>query len=79
MLIDSHAHLDMPEFAEDRVEVVERALQGGVSRILTVGIDLASSRAKLTVCLAILFFRHPLLISFFDYLCPCFRAYGLMV
>jgi len=52
MLIDSHAHLDMPEFAEDRSEVIERALQGGLSHILTVSIDAASSRAAVALAKA---------------------------
>ncbi|MFH0844635.1 MAG: TatD family hydrolase, partial [Pseudomonadota bacterium] len=43
MLIDSHAHLDMPDFDKDREQVLERALKGGVSQIVTIGIDLSSS------------------------------------
>jgi TatD DNase family protein len=43
MLIDSHAHLDMKEFEKDREEVLLRALNGGISYIITIGIDLASS------------------------------------
>jgi TatD DNase family protein len=44
MLIDSHAHLDMDDFDADRDQVIKRAVQGGVMAIITVGIDLASSR-----------------------------------
>lgn len=33
-LVDSHAHLDMEEFDEDRDQVVERAFQKGVKAIL---------------------------------------------
>lgn len=43
MLIDSHAHLDMEDFDADRDQVIKRALQGGVSCMVTIGIDLASS------------------------------------
>ena len=43
MLIDSHAHLDMKDFDKDRKQVIERATQGGVGQIITIGIDLASS------------------------------------
>lgn len=43
MLIDSHAHLDMDDFADDRDEVIERAFEGGVKKIISVGIDLDSS------------------------------------
>jgi TatD DNase family protein len=44
MLIDTHAHLDMEEFAGDREAVLARALQAEVSQIITIGIDLPSSR-----------------------------------
>jgi len=33
-LVDSHAHLDMPEFDPDREEVIERAFAAGISAIL---------------------------------------------
>jgi TatD DNase family protein len=41
---DTHAHLDQQEFDADRTAVIERASQAGVQWILSVGIDLASSR-----------------------------------
>jgi len=37
MFIDSHAHIDGPEFDADRDEIIERALSAGVSVILNVG------------------------------------------
>lgn len=43
-IIDTHAHLDMPEFNSDRDEVIRRAMDCGVTTIVTVGIDLQSSR-----------------------------------
>ena len=43
MLIDSHAHLDMPAFEKDRNQVLERALKGGISHIITIGVDHHSS------------------------------------
>ncbi|MBN2059381.1 MAG: TatD family hydrolase [Deltaproteobacteria bacterium] len=43
MLIDSHAHLDMDEYGEDLDQVLERAVEGGISNIIAVGIDLESS------------------------------------
>lgn len=43
-LIDTHAHLDFPQFDGDREEVIERALAAGVKCIVNVGADLASSR-----------------------------------
>ncbi|MBN1368150.1 MAG: TatD family hydrolase [Dehalococcoidales bacterium] len=43
-IIDTHAHLDMPQFDSDREAVIKRAVAAGVSRIITNGIDLESSR-----------------------------------
>ncbi len=48
-LTDTHAHLDMERFAADRAEVIQRAQAAGVSAIVTVGIDLASSRAAIVL------------------------------
>ncbi len=38
MLIDSHAHIDSPRYAEDRAAMLERARQAGVGTILAIGI-----------------------------------------
>jgi len=43
MLIDTHAHLDMQDFDQDREKVIKRAINQGVTHVITVGIDLASS------------------------------------
>ncbi len=43
-LIDTHAHLDFPEFADSIPAVIQRALHLGVTTIVTIGIDLESSR-----------------------------------
>ncbi len=48
-LIDTHAHLDSNQFALDREEVITRALQSGISHMLTVGCDLESSRQSLAI------------------------------
>jgi TatD DNase family protein len=53
-LIDTHAHLDDPRFADDLPAVLDRAAAAGVTRVLTVGIDLATSRAALALAA-----RHP--------------------
>lgn len=37
MIVDSHAHIDGPEFDQDRDEVIQRARAAGVSAILNVG------------------------------------------
>jgi TatD DNase family protein len=36
-LIDSHAHIDFPQFAEDRPAMLERARAAGVNTILAIG------------------------------------------
>ncbi len=38
-LIDTHAHLNFPEFKKDLKEVVERAKSVGLTKIIVVGID----------------------------------------
>ena len=43
MLTDSHAHLDMGVFDEDREMIIREAIENGITRIITVGIDLESS------------------------------------
>ena len=44
MLIETHAHLDFPDFANDLDEVLRRAAQAGVTRIVTIGTSIDSSR-----------------------------------
>ena len=44
-LIDTHCHLDFPEFADDLDAVIQRAVAAGVDRIITIGTSLDSSRA----------------------------------
>jgi TatD DNase family protein len=39
MIIDSHAHLEMPEFKRDLEAVIQRAKQSGVEYIFTVGTE----------------------------------------
>ncbi|MCI2425627.1 TatD family hydrolase [Candidatus Acetothermia bacterium] len=47
-LIDTHAHLDMTAYRRDRAAVIMRAFTEDVS-IITVGIDIDSSRAAITL------------------------------
>lgn len=39
-LVDTHCHLDFPQFDEDRGLVLQRAHQAGVERVLIPGVDL---------------------------------------
>ncbi|MBN2104433.1 TatD family hydrolase [bacterium] len=47
--IDTHVHLDQDLFNEDLDEVIKRARNAGVSRMITVGTDLKSSRDSVTI------------------------------
>ncbi len=38
-LVDSHAHLDMPQFESDREAMIERAHQAGVRTLLAIAVD----------------------------------------
>ena len=49
LLVDSHAHLDGNQFANDLNETVERATANGISHILTIGCDLESSADSIKV------------------------------
>lgn len=54
MIIDTHCHLDSPEFDSDREVVLSRASAAGVTRIINVGATIKGSQA--TVQLAA---RYP--------------------
>jgi len=42
MLVDSHVHLDMPQFEDDLDEVIRRAEDAGIVEVLNVSYDAAS-------------------------------------
>jgi TatD DNase family protein len=43
-LVETHAHLDYPDFANDFDDVLRRANEAGVTRIITIGTSIESSR-----------------------------------
>ena len=43
-ITDTHAHLDLPEFEQDMLQVIERAGEAGVGKIICVGTTVQSSR-----------------------------------
>jgi TatD DNase family protein len=43
-IIDSHAHLEFPQFDADRTEMLERARQAGVTMLLAIGIGTGPER-----------------------------------
>lgn len=49
MLVDSHTHIDTPRFDADREAVIQAAFDGGVTRMIDPGCDLASSQAALAL------------------------------
>ncbi|MGP1550841.1 MAG: TatD family hydrolase, partial [Prevotella fusca] len=50
MIIDTHAHLDVEDFADDLPEVINRAQEAGVGKIFLPAIDLKSVDTVLAVC-----------------------------
>ncbi len=60
-MIDTHAHLDGPEFSEDLPEVLARARQGGVERIFVPATDVASSRRIIALCREHVDYLYPML------------------
>ena len=48
-IIDSHAHLDYPQLADDLPAVLARAEAAGVSHVITVGVKLSTSNAPKTI------------------------------
>lgn len=48
-LVDTHAHLDFPQFEHDRADVISRAREVDVTTIITIGVDLATSRAAVAL------------------------------
>jgi len=44
-LVDTHAHLHFPQFADDLPQVLARARAAGVRRLVTVGTDVSGSQA----------------------------------
>jgi TatD DNase family protein len=49
MLIDTHAHLDYKDFESDLDEVIARAKDAGVTRIITIGTGIESSRRAISI------------------------------
>lgn len=46
---DTHSHLDYPEFSSDIENVVKRAVEAGVGKMVSVGTDLESSRRAIAL------------------------------
>jgi TatD DNase family protein len=49
MLIDTHAHLDFPDFADELDAVLARAAQADVTRVITIGTTVEGSRRTIAL------------------------------
>ena len=59
--IDTHCHLDGEEFTADLDEVVARAREAGVAKVLVPGIDLKSCQTVLDLCRQYPDYCYPML------------------
>lgn len=48
-LSDTHAHLDLPDYDDDREDVIERARRTGLRLLVNVGFDLATSERSVAL------------------------------
>jgi TatD DNase family protein len=60
-MIDTHAHIDGPEFADDLEEVIQRAKDAGVEKIFVPGICLKDTPHLLEVCQAHPNYLYPMI------------------
>lgn len=49
-LIDTHTHLNLDDYAEDREQVIEAALAAGLTRMLLPGVTLESCLSAIPLC-----------------------------
>ena len=60
-MIDTHAHIDGPEFADDLEAVIQRAKEAGVEKIFVPGICLKDTPHLLDVCQAHPNYLYPMI------------------
>jgi TatD DNase family protein len=46
-LIDTHAHLDFPQYDQDREEVIKRAFNSGLEALVNISVDLVSCQESI--------------------------------
>ena len=61
MLVDSHSHLFLEEFADDLPQVIQRARESGVTHIFMPNIDSTTIESLLSVCAAYKEFCFPMI------------------
>ena len=60
-MIDTHAHLDGPEFNDDRAAMMQRAKEAGVSKVFIPAIDLPSVQTVVETCRQFEGFAYPMI------------------
>ena len=53
-MIDTHTHIYLEEFDEDRVEVVRRAREAGVERVILPNVDFDTPCMPRTICFPVI-------------------------
>jgi TatD DNase family protein len=48
-MIDTHCHLNFDQYAADREQIIQRAAEAGVTRIINPGVDVESSKAGIAL------------------------------
>src|ERR1700692_2650316 len=46
---DTHAHLGFPDFASELPQLIQRAHEAGIAKIISIGTDLASSARAIEI------------------------------
>ena len=60
-MIDTHAHLDGPEYNDDRAEMIQRAKDAGVSKVFIPAIDLRSVQTVTDTCRQYPGYAYPMI------------------
>ena len=46
-MIDTHAHLDFPQYDSDRDDVIKNGFEQGLETVVNIGVDLETSRKSI--------------------------------
>ena len=49
-LFDSHCHLDDEKFNEDREEIIQEIKKAGITKLISAGYNVESSRKSIETC-----------------------------
>jgi TatD DNase family protein len=48
-IFETHAHLDLPDFSEDRAEIIAGCLEAGITRIINIGFNQETSENAIAI------------------------------